>query len=162
MIDNFREQLNSIYTPMVHKSKELIIELKKLNNKINSKMAFYNGHSHKDSKGVYKEDAYPISVVSIDGLCDIEFNFDSISVTTKISKNQIKNFDFKLLEDKTFEIYGVEDYLCDYGTTYEEVINNTMSSDETSFFISVYFSSEEGADYLAQFILKMQDLGCFY
>lgn len=56
-------------------------------------------------------DYYPIPVISVKGLCDVEISFDGISVTAKKKRKDVLNSSFAKLKGYSFEVFGVEDYL---------------------------------------------------
>ena len=140
---NIRDEMNKIYKALVLKQKELISELKKCGDfKFSS--GFFNNHYHKNEIGVYIADCFPIPVISIKGLCDIEIDLERISVTSKLEKKNVLIFDFSKINDLTFEIYGVEDYLTDYyahGNNISDTLHKIESSDEQAFFYPFYFDN---------------------
>lgn len=164
MAEATREMLNRIYSPIIHKSHELHRTLIKqyTGSKINR--GFFNGHYHKNSEGEYQPDMYPIPVISFIGLCDIEFDFDTVSITTKISRNQIQLFDWNIISSVHFEIYGVENYLKDYGSeqNYDKIGDNIASSTEKEFFVSIYFPFITSIEDLAKFLTILQKNNFYY
>ena len=78
-------------------------------------IGWYNGHYARDARGEFRRQAYPIPVVSVKGLCDIELGFSLLNVTAKLHRTQALTFPYETLPSAyTFEAYGVEDYLSDY------------------------------------------------
>ena len=140
MSENIRDVLNRVYKHIVEKSKEFVTALEKSQSNYKVTSGFFNGHYHKDYEGQYLADAYPIMVISIIGLCDIEVDFDSITVTTKLSKVQTQIFDWKVLDGTSFEVYGVDNYLIDYGSNQglDAICEKILPSTEKEFFISFY------------------------
>ena len=154
MSENKREMLNLLYRPLDDKMRELIVTLTKMHGGYKITSGFFNGHYHKNDAGLYQEDKYPIPVISIMGLCDIEIDFDGISVTTKLSKDQIVPFDWSSFGTVSFEVYGVENYLNDYGNNLNihALKDNVLSSPEKEFFISFSFPiSTSGKEVLSFF-----------
>lgn len=95
MAENTRESLNQLYRPLDEKLHELIAKLTKLHGGFTVTSGFYNGHYHKNVDGLYQADAYPIPVISVMGLCDIQIrsteNLDgrwSASTPIKVSPEQ--------------------------------------------------------------------------
>ncbi len=163
-MENVREQLNRIYRPLDEKAHEYLSEMTKLHGGFGIESGFYNGHYHKNYEGNYQIDAYPIPVISVKGLCDIEIDFDRISITSKLSKEQAVSFDWKVLGNIEFEAYGVDDYLQDYGDNQSagEISKTVQASVEKEFFISLYFPFSERAESVVKLIRKLQKNGFYY
>lgn len=164
MAENTRESLNQLYRPLDEKLHELIAKLSKLHGGFAVTSGFYNGHYHKNVDGLYQADAYPIPVISVMGLCDIEIDFDGITVTTKLSKDQITAFDWNTLGDACFEVYGVEDYLSDYGNEQVagQIEDNLLSNDEKEFFVSFSLPSAIGGEEIMRFLRTLQKNHFYY
>lgn len=164
MAENTRESLNQLYRPLDEKLHELIAKLTKLHGGFTVTSGFYNGHYHKNVDGLYQADAYPIPVISVMGLSDIEIDFDGITVTTKLSKDQITAFDWNTLGDACFEVYGVEDYLSDYGNEQVagQIEDNLLSSDEKEFFVSFSLPSAIGGEEIMRFLRTLQKNHFYY
>ena len=163
MSENKRELLNLLYQPLDDKMRELMITLSKIHGGYKITRGFFNGHSHKNDVGLYQEDQYPIPVISVIGLCDMEIDFDGITVTTKLSKDQMTDFDWNTLEDAHFEVYGVEDYLSDYGNhlNIHAIKDFVLSSPEREFFVSFSLPSDTGGEEIMS-LLRMLQKNHFY
>lgn len=48
---------------------------------------WYNGHYHRSDDGNWLRESYPIPVISVKGICDIEVPFDAITASTKLKKD---------------------------------------------------------------------------
>jgi len=165
MLDNTRVILNQIYRPLDEKVHELISKLAKLHGGFKVTSGFYNGHYHKNNAGLYQADAYPIPVISVMGLCDIEIDFDGITVTTKLSKDQITAFDWNTFgADAHFEVYGAEDYLRDYGNerSIDEINGNVLSSVEKEFFVSFSLPMSTNGEEIMRFLRTLQKNHFYY
>ena len=164
MPENMRDMLNCVYKPIDDKSKKLVAALEKFQSSFKVTSGFFNGHYHKDSKGHYLADAYPIVVISIMGLCDIEIDFDGISVTAKLSKGQAQVFDWKVIDGTSFEVYGVDDYLTDYGGNQEldAICENILPSAEKEFFISFYLPDSTSTDEIIALINTLRTNEFYY
>lgn len=164
MAESTREMLNRIYQPIIGKSHELTAALARLQEKPKVTSGFFNGHYHKSANGEYQEDIYPISVISVMGLCDIEIDFDGISVTAKLSKESIRFFDWSLLREIPFEVYGVEQYLTDYGSNhnFDEISDIAGLSAEKEFFVSLSFPIMTGGDEILKTLETLQKTGFYY
>lgn len=164
MLENIRKSLNQLYRPMDEKLNELIAKLTKLHGGFQVTSGFYNGHYHQNAAGLYQADAYPIPVISVMGLCDIEIDFDGITITTKLSKDQITAFDWNTLGDAHFEVYGVENYLRDYGNEQiaGQIKNNILSADEEEFFVSFSRPLNTGGEEIVRFLRTLQKNDFYY
>ena len=163
-MENVREQLNRIYRPLDEKAHEYLSEMTKLHGGFEIESGFYNGHYHKNSEGNYQIDAYPIPVINVKGLCDIEIDFDGTSITSKLSKEQIISFDWNLLGNVKFEVYGVNDFLRDYGDNYSacEISESVQNSEEKEFFISFFIPVNESGESVLKLLRKLQKHGFHY
>lgn len=164
MTENTREMLNRTYQPLIGKLHELVATLARVQEGTKVTSGFYNGHYHKNASGEYQEDIYPIPVISVTGLCDIEIDFDGISVTAKLSKESILLFDWNLLGDIPFEVYGVEQYLTDYGNSQnmDEMSDMIPMSAEKEFFVSLSFPITVREDEVCKTIEALQKNHFYY
>ena len=95
---------------------------------------WHSSHYARDGRGEFRRQAYPIPVVSVEGLCDIELGFLSLSITAKLARAQSLAFPYEALPPCSFESYGVEDYLSNCyhaGQSLEALRKNAASSHET-------------------------------
>lgn len=154
MPDSTRDMLNRLYAPLDDKVRGLVMALAKLNGSCQVASGFFNGHYHKNEAGQYQKDRYPIPVISVVGLCDIEIDFDGISVTTKLSKGHIVSFDWGTLGTARFEVYGVENFLNDYGNdrVSSAVKGRVQLSDEHEFFVSFFLNGDTDGKELLKFL----------
>ncbi len=125
---------------------------------------FFNGHFHKDACGEYRRDVYPIPVIGVAGLCDIELDIDIIRVTSKLTKNQIISFDWSAFEDVSFDVYGVENYLTDYGNnqSVDAIKDVVPSSLESEFFISFFMSIGTSDEQVVSFLRLLYKYDFYY
>ena len=153
-----RSRLNEIYIKLDKKARALA-------KTFGCGFGWYNGHYHRGESGDYAPDYFPIPVVTVDGVCDIEIDLDGISVTTKLTKNAALSYDFKKLEAYSFEVYGEENYLDDFyipGGTVEAMIEKISESTEKNVFFSFYFPSRTAPDTLFGFVGYLRTEGFFY
>ena len=67
-----KEHLNDLYGRLESIRSAICNLLKKRN--LDASWGFFNGHFHKDEKGIYRCDAYPFPVISVANICDIEID----------------------------------------------------------------------------------------
>lgn len=126
---------------------------------------WYNGHYARDGRGEFLRQAYPIPVVSVEKLCDIELGFLSLNITAKLSRTQALAFPYETLLPCSFEAYGVEDYLSDCyraGQCLEALRKNVASSDEVEIGFAFSLPVAIAPDVLADFLTFLKDSRFFY
>lgn len=163
-MESTREELNRLYRQLDEKAREYISSMTRLHDGFKIDTGFYNGHYHKNAEGNYQSDSYPIPVISVRGLCDIEIDFDGISITSKLSKKQLVNFDWNTFGTVGFEVYGVNDYLKDYGDNRSsaEIRKAVQDSEEKEFFISFYAPLSESGEEVMKFLRRLHKIGFYY
>ena len=158
-----RESLNEAYSGLEAKHNEII---RAMTNRIfELESGWYNGHYQKNADGKWVRDAYPIPVIAVKGLCDIEIQFDRISVSTKLKRDMALAYPFDKFMDYEFEAYGVEDYLSDYyhpGQPVQELKDNIKASDEAEIGFSFTFPFEVGGKQIFEFVKMLRREGFYY
>lgn len=94
----------------------------------------HNGHYHRAYDGTWVRESYPIPVLSVKNLCDIEVHFDRISLSTKLRRTVALDFSFAPVAGFPFEAYGVEDYLADLyhpGQSIQDLKENVLACNES-------------------------------
>lgn len=160
-----KKDFNEVYKKLELKSKELIVPFKESHELFYYKVAYYNGHYHKDNDGNYKMDYYPIPVISIKGYCDIEIEIDEITISTKLKYNDALNFDYSKIMHYDFEMYGVKDYLKDYyvkGNTVKKLLYNIKCSKENEIGVSFKFDKNIESEIIYHFVLFLKSNGFYY
>lgn len=125
-----KQRLNEIYYPLDLKQAELDALFC---GDFRLESGWYNGHYHKNETGNWCRESYPIPVIGVKGLCDIEIPFDKISVSTKLKRDAALAYPFEKLVGYEFEAYGVENYLTDFyhpGQTAQDLKENIRACDE--------------------------------
>ena len=126
---------------------------------------WYNGHYARDGRGEFHRQAYPIPVVSVKQLCDIELGFSALNITAKLSRAQALAFPYETLPPCSFEAYGVEDYLSDYyhaGQSLETLRQNVASSNEAEIGFAFSLPMAIAPDALAAFLTFLKNSRFFY
>ena len=153
-----RSQLNELYRNLDSKAQEI-------SKCLCCDYGYYNGHFHKNASGNYEMDYFPIPVVSLKGVCDVEIDFDCISVTTKLTKEKALCYNFEKLKNYNFEVYGVENYLDDFyvlGDTLGDMIEKIRNSSEENIFFSFYFPADTPVDAVCKLVNFIKQEGfCF-
>lgn len=110
-------------------------------------------------------DAFPIPVIMVKGLCDIEIQFDRISVSTKLKREMALEYPFDKLMDNEFEAYGVEDYLSDYyhpGQSVQKLKDNISASSEVEIGLSFLFPHDVTGQKIFEFVKLLRREGFYY
>lgn len=129
------------------------------------KSGWFNGHYHKNDSGEWQRESYPIPVISVKGFCDIEIQFDKISVSTKLKRDAALAYSFKKFSEYEFEVYGVEDYLADFyhkGQTIQEMKENICACDEDEIGFSFVFSFDVEGKQILEFVKLLRHEGFYY
>lgn len=156
-------EMNAAYCRLETKKAEIVHALWHKILKLES--GWYNGHYHRNEEGEWSREFYPIPVISVNGLCDIEIQFDNVSVSTKLKRDKALGYSFEKFVQYEFEAYGVEDYLADFyheGQTVNEMKENIRTSDETDIGFSFVFPFEIEGKQIFEFVKLLRREGFFY
>jgi len=159
------DELNSFYKSLDLKRKEVVSLLGFLKGRYKITVGWFNGHYAKDGNGDFQIEYFPIPVISIYGLCDIEISTEGASVSTKLKREDALGFDIGQLKGYAFEVFGVVDYLSTYyaeGVSEDQYRKNILASKEKD--IGFAFSlpnDKDGKSLLALLKLLIED-GFFY
>ena len=126
---------------------------------------WYNGHYHKGEDGNWFRESYPIPVIGIKGICDIEIQFDKLTISTKLKRDMAVAYSFEKFSGYEFEAYGVEDYLADFyhaGQTLQEMKENIHACDEKEIGFSFVFPFDVEGKQIFEFVKLLHREGSFY
>ncbi len=126
---------------------------------------WYNGHYHETGDGGWQMDSYPIPVVSVKGICDIEIDFNTVSVSTKLKRARALEYSFDKLSCYDFEAYGVEDYLCTFykrGYSIEVLKSNIAKSNEKEIGFSFSFDFDIDSNTIYEFVKLLRRESFYY
>ena len=160
-----REDLNEIYKKLESKMHDITALLTSLHNGFDFTCGYFNGHYHKDANGKYVMDYFPIPVITVNGLCDIEIDLEKISISTKVKRETALKYEYEKLSEYVFEAYGVEGYLDDFyveGNTYAELVNNIENSKEKEIGFSFMFSGDVGVEEVYKAVKFLRREGFVY
>lgn len=102
-------ELNTAYYRLEMKQAEIVYAF--FHRIFELEFGWYNGRYHKGDNDNWIRESFPIPVIGIKDLCDIEIQFNEISVSAKLKRNIALAYSFEKLTEYEFEAYGVEDYL---------------------------------------------------
>ena len=104
-------------------------------------------------------------MIGVKGFCDIEIQFDKISVSTKLKRDVALSYSFEKFSGYEFEAYGVEDYLADFyhpGQTVQELKENIRACDEKDIGFSFVFPFDVEGKQIFEFVKLLRREGFFY
>ena len=162
--DDFRARLNELYSTLTAKSQSLMKALMPLvDADLLMSMSYVikhyirNMYKHReptpDNAADYSEDNYPIPVIRLSDLCEVEIYTDVISVFTRLKCTDAERFDISCLEKYSFEAYGYDEgRLIDFSdgkATLQEIKENILKSNTevTDFYFDFPFDVEESEIY---------------
>ena len=160
-----RDKLNEIYKKLENRMYRIVAPFTSLHKGFDFSCGYYSGHYHKNAEGKYVMDFFPIPVVTVKGLCDIEIDLAKVSVSTKLRREVALNYSYEKLLGYEFEAYGVDEYLDDFyvkGNSYSELVENIASSKEKEIGFSFLFSEDVGAEEIYKCVKFLRKEGFFY
>lgn len=156
-------EINAAYSRLEMKRAQIISAL--FHGMFKLESGWYSGHYHKDDGGQWIRESYPIPVIGVKGLCDIEVQFDKLSVSTKLKRDVALDYSFQKFSVYEFEAYGVEDYLADFyhpGQTIEEMKEKIRASEEAEIGFSFMFPFDVEGRQLFKFVKRLRHEGFYY
>lgn len=153
-----RSRLNEIYEKLDKRAHDIC-------NRLHCSFGYYNGHYIKNERGEYEMDYFPIPVIEVKGVCDIELGLNIISITAKLTRAKAVEYDYEKIRKYNFEAYGVEDYLNDFflaGDTIESMIEKIRKSNEENIFFSFYLPCDVDASAVCDLVNIITGEGFFY
>lgn len=155
------DKLNAVYAQLEKKRCALVSALKgAVQHPITS--GYFNGHYRKMQNGAYEKELYPIPVVTVQGLCDVELEPDGVSVTTKCARQSVLSYCGTVLHETPFDAYGIEDFLSDYGNDLRSLKSFLTQSTESECFLTFSFSAAVSVDELLRFVICLQAEQFYY
>lgn len=156
-------EINTAYYRLELKQTELVHAL--LHRIFELESGWYNGYYHKDETGNWFRESYPIPVIGVKDLYDIEIPFDKISISTKLKRNTALEYPFEKLAGYEFEAYGVDDYLADFyrpGQTVQDLKENIHACDEKEIGFSFVFPFDVDGKQIFEFVKLLRREGFYY
>lgn len=126
---------------------------------------WFNGHYHRDEVGEWCRESYPIPVIGVEGICDIEVQFDKISISAKLKRDDALTYSYEEFLEFDFEVYGVEDYLADFyhkGQSVQDMKENICASKETEIGFSFLFPFEIEGERVLDFLMLLRCNSFYY
>lgn len=158
-----KQRMNEIYFALSTKQAQLFHGLYHRIFQLSS--GFFNGHEHETEDGGWQMDYYPIPVISVKGLCDVEISLDGISVTTKKRRGDALAYSFEKLRGYSFEAFGVDNYTETYfqkGSTIDGMKAAISRSEETEIGFCFSLPWEVDGDKIYEFAKLLRREGFYY
>ena len=155
-------ELNKAYISLINRAKQLNELI--TNEGFDSSSGFFNGHFVRTMDNNFVEEHFPIPVITIKDLCDIEIGLKYTTITSKLSRNDALSFPFERFQ-LSFEAYGVEDFQTDFyyqGMSFEKFRKNIKASNENEVFFTFFSDKETEPGQIHTFILSLEEKGFFY
>lgn len=155
-------EINDAYNRLETKQAMIVETLCKVN-KI--ECGWYNGHYHKNDNGDWSRESYPIPVVGVKDLCDIEISFDKISVSSKLKRTKALEYSYEKIFSYNVEVFGVEDYLLDFyknGMSEENLKADIAHSDEEEIGFAFEFLFDADVGEIAELVGLIKQEGFYY
>ncbi len=156
-------EINAAYYRLETKQAEIVRALPRKMFELVS--GWYNGHYHRNGAMDWVRESFPIPVVSVNGLCDIEIQFDGISVSAKLKRDAALAYHFEKFAGYEFEAYGVGDYLADFchpEQSAQEMKERIRASEETEIGFSFAFPFEIEGMQIFEFVMLLRREGFYY
>ncbi len=159
----FLNQINAVYHQLEMKQEQVNHAL--FSRIFETESGWYNSHYHVDDNGGWFRDSYPIPVVSVKGICDIEIDFETVSVSTKLKRTKALEYSYDRISRYSFEVFGVDDYLCTFykgDQTIEEMKSNIANSSEREIGFAFSFTFDVDEDTIYKFVKLLRREGFYY
>ena len=160
---DFKEQLNDFYKKLDGEAEQIRNVL--IKNGLKCEKKYYNGHYNKNAAGEYVKDYFPIPVIEVNNLCDIEIVGNRINISSKTSLENALHFDYSKISDNYYEVYGVVDYLSDYYKSGEELkvlYDNLGKSEEDEIGFAFSIAADGSTDKIMHIISILKSSGFYY
>lgn len=174
---DFRVTLNEFYQALTEKTQTLMKTLMPLvDTTLLMSMSYVikhyirNMYKHKeptpDNAAQYSDDNYPIPVIRLSDLCEVEIYTDVISVFTRLKYDRVQKLDFSRLAGYDFEVYGYDGgQLIDFSdgdTTVQETKDNILNSNTEVADFYFDFPFDCGEDEILTLVTLLHDEGFFF
>ena len=165
MNDRLFELLNTLYQPLNERRDALLNQLSRAFKDRKVEAGYYAGHLRRQADGAFMCEHYPIPVIAIAGLCDIEIHPNKTGITSKLAKQQAMRFIQQNPLHHSMEIYGLKNYLQDVfqeGSEPEQTLDRMRLSAESEFFISFPYPKDTAPEVICRFVQHLQEQGFYY
>lgn len=155
------QELNGVYKPIYEYLQKLLKALTQQD--YSTEWGFYNNHSVKQDNEWCLE-YYPIPVITVKDICDIGIDINHVFIECKIRRENTIEFDWNMLSEYDFEVFGVEDYLKDFYNSamkLDEISERISLSNEHEIGIGFKFCYLDIIDNLLELIKRLKTIGAY-
>ena len=173
----FKAQLNGLYTTLTAKAQSLMKSFMPLvSSELLMSMSYLIKHyirnmykrreATPDNASETSEDNYPIPVIRLSDLCEVEIYTDVISVFTRLKRSDVQDFDFSRLSSYTFEAYGYDSGslidFCGGNIALQKIKDNILDSNTevADFYFDFPFDCRESD--ISSLVTLLHDSGFFF
>ena len=165
-MNDLEKDLTNIYSSLCLKAQILM-------NNLNSRIYKSNIGLYCSSLMQYEDEeesdiSYPIPIIEINKLCNIEYWLDKVIITCRININDISNIDLDKVNMYNWELYGCREYPYlfhnknDCKDKFNNKLNELKQLDEKEIGIQIYFNIDEDNEIIINCINKIRNLNMFY
>ena len=162
MDEKYLAAIDAAYFILEEKQAELLSAIASA--RYRATIGWYNGHYHRNGLGEWERESYPIPVIEITGICDVEIGFDKITVSTKLPSKSVRMLTPENFTPYDYEVYGIEDYLNDLYNSrqpFGQLITSAEQHSEQEVGFSFYFPPQAPAAPILALIRLLDESG-FY
>jgi hypothetical protein len=142
--------LNTIYNELNEDKTKILNYIKTLN--LSVKVGYYPFNSFKDGESFFVEQ-YPIPVITIENKIDVGIDVHQVFFEIKLERETAINFNYHVLSEYQFEVYGVKEYLNDFfDGNIDEIYRNIINSNEKEIGVSINIKKDKLLDTTKQVI----------
>ena len=173
----FKAQLNELYTTLTAKAQSLMKFLMPLiSSSLLMSMSYLIKHyirnmykrreTTPENAAETSEDNYPIPVIRLSDLCEVEIYTDVISVFTRLKRSDAESFDFSRLSGYSFEAYGYDSGslmdFCGSNIPLQQVKDNILRSNTEVADFYFDFPFDCGESEILSLVTLLHDSGFFF
>lgn len=158
-----RRIINDSYKELDYVANDIFNSLFRLPDEYSYKIGYFNYRYYKDNNS-YDLEYYPIPVISILNICDIEIDFDQIRFVCKIKHYQALSYDYYELNEYEFDLYELDNQgskLYKSGESTDGLSFLLSKIDTKELGITFYFDKKNLPD-IIEFISFLDKEGFYY
>ena len=173
----FKAQLNELYSTLTAKAQSLMKAFMPLvDSQLLMSMSYVIKHyirnmykrreATPENAAETSEDNYPIPVIRLSDLCEVEIYTDVISVFTRLKRSDVQELDFSRLSGYAFEAYGYDSGslidFCGGSAALQDIKDNILdgNTEVADFYFDFPFDADEGE--ISALVTLLHDSGFFF
>ena len=163
MDEKFLKQISEFYRRLLNKRFEIMQGVTKRTFSVET--GRYTGNYRRSGDGGWWEEEYPIPVIEIRGVCDIEIEPDKVLVSSKLQRDAALEYPLERLAEYEFEAYGADDFkheLYDAAQGERAFRENICACGEREIGFSFIFPFETNGEQIYEFAKFLRRQGFYY